>query len=205
MALPPTHLKGTTAAPPSLTTSPTIPTLSTAPTIPSHSPPPPPPQPPPAPNIPPSFGVSDTNFASSTALQPKSRGGSFKFVVKGAKAVMNGMVKRLSETANDKYRFELMKSMSDVSGSFNMTEFGFDLRRPSFLLDTSFSSGSSVDSKTSMSVDDDRFLPLRRDASPSLLLTSGPNPQSRCRSNYVRALKMSTLSSNRSDPKKKNP
>jgi hypothetical protein len=129
----------------------------------------------------------------------------FKFVVEGAKADMNGMVKRLSETANDKNRVELMKSMSDVSGSINMTEFGFDLRRPSFLLDTSFSSGLSVDSKTSMSVDDDRFLPSRRDASSLLLLTSGPNPHSCCGSNYVRALKMSTLSSNRSDPRKKNP
>jgi hypothetical protein len=59
-----------------------------------------------------------------------------------------------------------MKSMTDVSGSINMTEFGFDLRRPSFLLDTSFSSGSSVDSKTSMSIDDDGFLPCRRDESP---------------------------------------
>ncbi len=128
MTLPPMHLKGTTAAPPSLTSSPTIPNLSMTPTIPSHSPPPPPPQPPPAPFIPPSFGVSDTNFASSTALQPKGRGGLFKFVVKGAEADMNGMVKRLSKTANDKNRVELMKSMSDVSGSVNMTEFRFDLR-----------------------------------------------------------------------------
>jgi hypothetical protein len=118
---------------------------------------------------------------------------------------MNGMVKQLSKTANDKNRVELMKSMLDVSGSVNMTEFGFDLRQPSFLLDTSFLSGSSVDSKTSMSIDDDGFLPWRRDVSPSLLLTSGPNPHSRCRLNYVRALKMSTLSSNRSDPRKKNP
>jgi hypothetical protein len=89
---------------------------------------------------------------------------------------MNGMVKQLSKTTNDKNRVELMKSMSDVSGSVNMTEFGFDLRQPSFLLDTSFSSGSSVDGKTSMSIDDDRFLPWRRDASPSSLLTSGPSP-----------------------------
>jgi hypothetical protein len=129
----------------------------------------------------------------------------FKFVVEGSEADMNGMVKRLSKTANNKNRVELMKSMSDVSGSVNMTEFGFDLRLPSFLLDTSFSSGSSVDSKTSMSVDDDRLLPWRKDASPSLLLTSGPNPHSRCGSNYIGALKMSTLSSNRSEPSKKNP
>ncbi len=118
---------------------------------------------------------------------------------------MNGMVKQLSKTANDKNRVELMKSMSDGGSSVNMTEFGFDLRRPSFLLDTSFSSGSSVDSKTIMSVDDDGFLPWRRDASPLSLLTSGPNPHSCCGSNYIRALKMSTLSSNRSDPMKKNP
>ncbi len=83
----------------------------------------------------------------------------FKFVVKGAKADMNGIVKQLSKTANDKNRVELMKSMSDVSGSVNMTEFRFDLRQPSFLLDTSFSSRLSVDSKTSMSVDEGGFLP----------------------------------------------
>ncbi len=38
---------------------------------------------------------------------------------------MNGMVKRLRKTANDKNKVELMKSMTDVSGSVNMTEFGF--------------------------------------------------------------------------------
>ena len=86
-----------------------------------------------------------------------------------------------AKTANDKNRVELMKSMSDVSGSVNMTEFGLDLRQPSFLLDTSFSSGLIVDSKTSMSIDNGGFLAWRRDASPSSLLTSGPNPHSRCR------------------------
>ncbi len=98
-----------------------------------------------------------------------------------------------------------MKSRSDVSGSINMMDFRFDQRRPSFLLDSSFSSQLSVDSTSSMSVDNDGFLPWRRDVNPSLLLTSGPNPHS-CRGlNYVRALETSTLSSNRSNPRKKNP
>jgi hypothetical protein len=39
------------------------------------------------------------------------------------------------------------------------------------ILDSSFSSQSNVDSMMSMSVDDDKFPPWRRDASPSLLLT----------------------------------
>jgi hypothetical protein len=98
-----------------------------------------------------------------------------------------------------------MKSKTDVSGSVNMTEFGSDLRQPSFLLDASFSSGLSVDSKMSISVDDDGFLPWRRDATLLLLLTSGPNPHSCCGLNYVRALRMSTLSSNCNNPRKKNP
>jgi hypothetical protein len=152
----PTHLKGTTSAPPSLTSTTNISTLSITPTIPSYGPPPPPPQPPPAPNIPSSFKVSDTNFASSTALQQKGRDRTFrsclKFVVEGAENNMNE------------------------------------------ILDSSFSSQSSVDSMMSMSVDDDEFPPRRKDASPLLLLTSEPNPHSRSRSNYVGALKTSTLS-----------
>jgi hypothetical protein len=56
-----------------------------------------------------------------------------------------------------------------------------------------------------MSVDDDGFLPQRRDVSPLSLLTSGPNPHSRRGLNYVGALEMSTLSSNHSNPRKKNP
>jgi hypothetical protein len=71
----PMYLKGTTSAPPSLTATTIISTLSITPTIPSHGPPPPPPQPPPAPNIPPSFEVSDTNFASSTALNGRAGAG----------------------------------------------------------------------------------------------------------------------------------
>jgi hypothetical protein len=82
-------------------------------------------------------------------------------------------------------------------------DFVFDLRRTSFVLNSSFSSRSSVDSTSSMSVDDDGFLPWKR--SPSSLLTSGSNPHSRCGSNYVGALKTSTSPSNRSNPRKKNP
>jgi hypothetical protein len=81
---PPMHLKGTTAASPHSTTSPTISTKSTYPTILSHFPLPPPLQPPPAPNIPPSFGVPDTNFSSITAFQLKGKGAWFKFVIVGS-------------------------------------------------------------------------------------------------------------------------
>ncbi len=56
-----------------------------------------------------------------------------------------------------------------------------------------------------MSVDDDKFPPWRRDVSPLLLLTLEPNRHSHSRSNYVGAMKTSTLSSNRSDPRKKSP
>jgi hypothetical protein len=62
------------------------------------------------------------------------------------------------------------------------------------ILDSSFTSQSSVDSMMSMSIDDAKFPPWRRDASPLLLLTLGPNPHSRSRLNYVGALKTSTLS-----------
>jgi hypothetical protein len=57
----------------------------------------------------------------------------------------------------------------------------------------------------SMSIDDDKFPPWRRDVSPSLLLTSEPNPHSCSGSNYAGALKMRSLSSNRSDLRKKSP
>jgi hypothetical protein len=73
------------------------------------------------------------------------------------------------------------------------------------ILDLNFSSQSCVDSTMSMSIDDDEFPPWRRDASPLLLLTSEPNPHSCSGLNYVGALKTSTLSSNRSDPRKKSP
>ncbi len=118
---------------------------------------------------------------------------------------MKDLVKQLRENANDKNRFEPMKSRLDVSSSVNMLDLGFDLRQPSFLLDSSLPSQLSVDSMTSMSVDDDGFLPRRRDASPLLLLTLGPNPHSCCGMNYVGALEMSTLFSNCSNSRKKNP
>jgi hypothetical protein len=124
--------------------------------------------------------VSDTNFATRTTLQLKGRGGLFKsslkFVVEGAEADMNEIVKQLGKNANEKNRFKPMKSRLDVSGSVNMMDFRFDLMRPSFLPDSSFSSRLSVDSTSSMNVDDEGFLPWRRDVSPLLLLTSGPNP-----------------------------
>jgi hypothetical protein len=62
------------------------------------------------------------------------------------------------------------------------------------ILDSSFSSQLSVDSTMSMSVDDDKFPPWKRDASPLLLLTLELNPHPHSGSNYVRALKTRTLS-----------
>jgi hypothetical protein len=73
------------------------------------------------------------------------------------------------------------------------------------ILDLSFSSQSCVDNTMSMSVDDGKFPPWRRDVSPLLLLTSEPNPHFHSGLNYVGALKTSTLSSNRSDLRKKSP
>ncbi len=62
-----------------------------------------------------------------------------------------------------------------------------------------------MDSTKSISVDDNKFPPWRRDASPSLLLTLEPNPHSCSRLNYNGVLKMGTLSSTRSDPRKTSP
>ena len=63
---------------------------------------------------------------------------SLKFVVEGAEADMNEIVKQLGKNANEKNRFKPMKSRLDVSGSAVMMDFEFDLRRPSFLMDSGF-------------------------------------------------------------------
>ena len=75
----------------------------------------------------------------------------------GAEADMNGMVKQPSEN-NNGTRVEPIKSMSEISGSINMSDVGFDLKRPSLLLNLSFFSRSRVDRTTGMSVVDDGCL-----------------------------------------------
>ena len=93
-------------------------------------------------------------------------------------------------------RVEPIKSMSEISGSINMSDVGFDLKRPSFLLNLSFFNRSRVDRTTSMCVVDDGY--LQWGESPSSLLTSGSNPHSCQGSKNVGVVKTSSLLSKHS-------
>jgi len=120
-----------------------------------------------------------------------------KFVIEDAEADINDkLITRLSGDAND---FNNNKSISNLSGSVNMMDFGVCITMRNSV-PSSESSRSSVVSLTGSCVDSDGFLPWRRHeseddvSSSSSLYTHLPRG-----SNSDAALNKSTLPSNRSD------